>query len=553
MSSLGAILSYSVNKSIESVTSNSSRSYQNIGFAVVAVLIILFIVMQLAGLLKQQKPKVSSGHFSRQMAGDMDDTAIQDLYTSSVYAKAAFLSPKVGTSTPNPDFLKQALDSAESLEYEGANSPGIARRVIILRLLLHKPAFKEIKHKGDTRVVKPVDAYTSDLPASVSPKDKLKYTAEITAWIAADSKSVIPAAQLSQVVHTISTIPGIGWWKAPALMVMYQSQGDVKRSNSAFSSAQNDALLSLLPLGLAVPVILAMVLVGVFLLIFLVARSGPREVGETSGFNPWPVQPSVIQDSERKLGINLLWGIFIFYIIMPELLSAVLTGFDGVSSSHWGRFSGVLTSKISTIQGMSSSNHMLIVVLITAAGYLIGALVPMAVLMIIARKRGASLADELGWHTRNLKRNLLFGALGYCAGLPLLFLAGVIGQSVFKGAAEPTNPAITLLTNSSSTAAQAIMVALATICAPLLEEFFFRGVFYQGARQKFGPAAAIVMTGVIFGLAHPVGAEGMLAIAVLGCVLAWVAESRKSLASSMIGHFLQNIGASMAVILLVSR
>jgi len=134
-----------------------------------------------------------------------------------------------------------------------------------------------------------------------------------------------------------------------------------------------------------------------------------------------------------------------------------------------------------------------------------------------------------------------------------LFFAGIVGQSVFKGAAEPTNPAITLLTNSSSTAAQAIMVALATICAPLLEEFFFRGVFYQGARQKFGPAAAIVMTGVIFGLAHPVGAEGMLAIAVLGCVLAWVAESRKSLASSMIGHFLQNIGASMAVILLVSR
>ena len=509
--------------------------------------------MQLTGLFASHAAKSATGHIARQMAGDMDDNAIQDLYLSTMYAKLAFLSPKLGPSAPDTSYLKQALDSAEDLEYAQPDSPGIARRVIILRLLLHRPAFTAITRKGDPKGVKPVDSFTVNLPKEISAADKLKYNAEITAWIAADSGSKMAPAQVAQVVKTISTIPGIGWWKSPGLVAIYASQKDNSRVESAFTTAKNDAVASFMPLILAVPVILCMALVGIFLLVFLLARAGSDPSQQPTGFNPWPTVPSPIRDIDRKLDTNFLWGIFAFYLFMNVAVSVVLSGFSGTGLFQWLHFNGLLTSHINAIRHLSSANHMLITVIITAIAYLVVALVPMFVLIVVARKRKASLADELGWHARNIKRNILFGVLGYCTGLPLLFAAGLVGKSVFKGAPEPTNPAITLLTNSSSTAAQMIMVAVAVIAAPLLEEFFFRGVFYQGARQKFGPLPAILMTGAVFGLVHPVGLAGMFTIAVLGCVLAWIAESRKALASSMVGHFMQNIGASMAVILLVSR
>jgi membrane protease YdiL (CAAX protease family) len=37
---------------------------------------------------------------------------------------------------------------------------------------------------------------------------------------------------------------------------------------------------------------------------------------------------------------------------------------------------------------------------------------------------------------------------------------------------------------------------------PVVEEFFFRGVFLSAARPKIGTAAAVIVTSVIFGLIH---------------------------------------------------
>lgn len=47
-----------------------------------------------------------------------------------------------------------------------------------------------------------------------------------------------------------------------------------------------------------------------------------------------------------------------------------------------------------------------------------------------------------------------------------------------------------------------VMVAGAVIGAPLVEELFFRGLFFNVARRKWGPAAAIVVSSIFFGLLH---------------------------------------------------
>ena len=75
------------------------------------------------------------------------------------------------------------------------------------------------------------------------------------------------------------------------------------------------------------------------------------------------------------------------------------------------------------------------------------------------------------------------------------------------------------------------------------------GVFYSAAKFKAGGWPAIVLTAPIFGFVHPVGIGEMVPLAVLGGVFAWMAETRKSLVPSMLGHFLQNSMATAMLLL----
>ncbi len=145
--------------------------------------------------------------------------------------------------------------------------------------------------------------------------------------------------------------------------------------------------------------------------------------------------------------------------------------------------------------------------------------------------------------------NLLYGLGGYAIALPLVIVAGLAGPQVFRHAPAPSNPAIPLLAGASSVWVQALLVLLATVAAPLTEELLFRGVFYNAAKLRAGVWPAIVMTGLVFGFVHPVGIAEMLPLAVLGGVFAWMAETRKSLAPSILGHCLQNTMATLMLLL----
>ena len=68
----------------------------------------------------------------------------------------------------------------------------------------------------------------------------------------------------------------------------------------------------------------------------------------------------------------------------------------------------------------------------------------------------------------------------------------------------------------------------------------FRGLFYQAARARLGVWPAILLTGFLFGSIHPVGIASIFPLMMLGCVLAWLAETRKSLWPGMIAHSSQN-------------
>lgn len=86
--------------------------------------------------------------------------------------------------------------------------------------------------------------------------------------------------------------------------------------------------------------------------------------------------------------------------------------------------------------------------------------------------------------------------------------------------------------------ALAANAAVIVLAAPLVEELFFRGV---GVRllQVFGTAAAILVTGVAFGLAHGL-LIGLIPLTLFGIGLAWVRLRAASVWPCVIAHALYN-------------
>jgi sodium transport system permease protein len=89
---------------------------------------------------------------------------------------------------------------------------------------------------------------------------------------------------------------------------------------------------------------------------------------------------------------------------------------------------------------------------------------------------------------------------------------------------------------SRGLAANLLLIALTpAIC----EEVLFRGVILRGLATRMAPSAAIVITGLLFGIFH-LDVHRLLPTALLGILLSWLAFQSGSLVPSMVAHFLNN-------------
>jgi membrane protease YdiL (CAAX protease family) len=80
------------------------------------------------------------------------------------------------------------------------------------------------------------------------------------------------------------------------------------------------------------------------------------------------------------------------------------------------------------------------------------------------------------------------------------------------------------------------------------EEFVFRGYLTEQFNAWSGSRAiAVLLQGVVFGLAHGFYGKALLAIVLQGCLLGLLAYWRKSLRPGMMAHWLQDsIGGIVA-------
>jgi membrane protease YdiL (CAAX protease family) len=105
---------------------------------------------------------------------------------------------------------------------------------------------------------------------------------------------------------------------------------------------------------------------------------------------------------------------------------------------------------------------------------------------------------------------------------------------------KPEEAAITLFTSTHDTSLIIAFTFLATIAAPFMEEFVYRGFLFN-ALLRYSPVwLAALVSGVLFGISHG-SLSAFVPLAASGIVLAYVYYRSGSLTASMISHALFNL------------
>ena len=83
-------------------------------------------------------------------------------------------------------------------------------------------------------------------------------------------------------------------------------------------------------------------------------------------------------------------------------------------------------------------------------------------------------------------------------------------------------------------------IILAVTSAPVAEEIFYRGFFYNALRQRLHPILAAPIQAAVFGYFHPFGFANSAGIAMTALLLVLVYEWRKTLVTPILSHALMN-------------
>ena len=153
------------------------------------------------------------------------------------------------------------------------------------------------------------------------------------------------------------------------------------------------------------------------------------------------------------------------------------------------------------------------------------------------RMGGVSVSTVIGgrWSTPMLfLRDLLIGVLFIIgSNLALAGLSAVLRPG-------PSANIARMLPHSGIEITLWVFVSLS---AGICEEFVTRGYLQKQLGGLFKNATAgVIAQGLVFGTAHAYqGPKRMFTIAVLGCMLGWLAQWRQSLRPGMLSHFLQDV------------
>lgn len=154
------------------------------------------------------------------------------------------------------------------------------------------------------------------------------------------------------------------------------------------------------------------------------------------------------------------------------------------------------------------------------------------------------------WFKLTAKNWYWWGIGGYLVAIPSVFLVSILNQQLWQDRGG-SNPLLLLALESQDKFALIIFFITASIAAPIFEEIMFRGFLLASLTRYFPSWSAIVLSGVIFAVAHLSLAE-TIPLATLGIILGIVYTRSRSLLASIMVHSLWNSGTLLSLFLLGS-
>ncbi len=171
------------------------------------------------------------------------------------------------------------------------------------------------------------------------------------------------------------------------------------------------------------------------------------------------------------------------------------------------------------------------------------------------------LRNKVSWKSigvspaENLKRYALIGVGLAVAIIPLRLLVGALAllvETLIFGEVTSLNIRGEILSVGFDTWYGIVLMILSVgILAPIAEELFFRGLLFDFFKQKTGVTWAILITSLLFGMAHYDSLAVVGSSFVMGLAMAYAVEKTRSLWIAIFMHIATNTGAVILMVLLM--
>ena len=164
-------------------------------------------------------------------------------------------------------------------------------------------------------------------------------------------------------------------------------------------------------------------------------------------------------------------------------------------------------------------------------------IVPLMWYLLVNRLKFKGILPRIGLVSENIDMAFLWGILAAIAIFAIIFVIelGLIGLGH-----KPED--LSNIPNLQALFSPAVMFFLVAI-QPIGEEIFFRGFLYEKIEKFSGPMLSIVITSILFGVAHMSYAKWFPALMpiLMGFVLGYIVYRTKNLYSAIIAHVAFNL------------
>lgn len=166
--------------------------------------------------------------------------------------------------------------------------------------------------------------------------------------------------------------------------------------------------------------------------------------------------------------------------------------------------------------------------------------------IFITRLRGNGPRMDLG--VRLTWRDTGVGVLAGIVALVVSGIAALASQAIFPEVTSTAAEAAAELEESAGRTSIVIFAMLVMVGAPIVEELFFRGLFFSALRKRgVGAALTIVITAIVFASFHLEPLRFFILLPT-GIILGWVRWRTGSTGSAMVAHGLVNTPGAIALL-----